>query len=139
MQFIAASIRLDLDRTIAGTITLPLEASDLAHDAGGSLRVRLLESVSAAMIVGLALSTAVGEVVTVNSTWQGVPISSFVSFVASTGRGAPTRTRSGTATGRLRRGRRAHPRRRARAAAWRWRRRPGRPAAHIAESRNTAS
>ena len=77
MQFIAASIRLDLDRTIAGTITLPLEASDLAHDAGGSLRVWLLESVSAAMIVGLALSTAVNEVVTVNSTWQGVPISSF--------------------------------------------------------------
>jgi len=83
MQFIAASIRLDLDRTIAGTITLPLEASDLAHDAGGSLRVRLLESVSAAMIVGLELSTALGEVVTVNSMWQGVPMSS---LSTSTGR-----------------------------------------------------
>ena len=47
MQLHAASIRLELDRTIAGTITLPLAASDLAHDTGGSLRVWLLESVSA--------------------------------------------------------------------------------------------
>ena len=35
------------------------------------------------MLAALALSTAVGEVVTVNSTWQGVPISS---FGTSTGR-----------------------------------------------------
>ena len=83
MQLHAASIRLELDRTIAGTITLPLAASDLAHDTGGSLRVWLLESVSAAMIAGLALSTAFGEVVTVNSTWQGVPASS---LGTSTGR-----------------------------------------------------
>ena len=55
----------------------------LAHDTGGSLRVWLLESVSAAMIAGLALSTAFGEVVTVNSTWQGVPASS---LGTSTGR-----------------------------------------------------